>query len=487
MRHLKAIPKGLFAAVTSMLCIGLLLAPHVFASGWTASNLTSGTTMSGHTWTPLVMSGSGKYMLAYSSLFGIYASNNYGANWASIGTDTAAMGSLQSMTMSYSGQYVVAAGQLGDLWLSTDYGVHWTNETTGSSLSGLNWQEIISSTTGQYVAATSTVGLYTSSDFGAHWKNVSSGTLLNGLGLNDATISSDGKYLTVDNGANVFGSHDYGVTWTKINDPSLDGAASYALTASSDGKNIFSGIYGGDIYVSHDYGVTWTNLTTGTAESGLPWLYLMASPTGEFIVGALDSSVSGGGVYVSSDAGATWANLTGSITPSGQIWDVPTISASGQYVLVNTDNADIYVFNNPSLKPAKPLLVNRTVSVNVNSSMTVNVLNGASGYDADTLKIISGPSHGVAVDPPGDITYTPSKGYTGSDSLIYQLCATLDDTVCSQATLSFTVATSPDTGFGTPRRVDRPVALIGVGAVGSLGVSGCLFGWSRKLTRSRDS
>lgn len=137
------------------------------------------------------------------------------------------------------------------------------------------------------------------------------------------------------------------------------------------------------------------------------------------------------------------------------------------------------------LPPSKPALTNHTASVSVNGRVTVNVLSGAGGYDIDTLSILSGPSHGTAVDPPGDITYTPGKGYTGMDSLVYQLCAPLDNTICSQATLAFTVATSPDTGFGTPRPFGRSVLFIGTGSIIMIGAGVYLSFRSKRAIHSQ--
>ena len=107
--------------------------------------------------------------------------------------------------------------------------------------------------------------------------------------------------------------------------------------------------------------------------------------------------------------------------------------------------------------PAKPGITNKTVSVVSGSSVVVDVTTGVSGNpDTSTLRIVSGPSHGTAVDPPGTVTYTPAAGYVGSDSLVYEICSSDDTGVCAQATLAFTtalragLAAAPNTGAGTP-------------------------------------
>ena len=77
-----------------------------------------------------------------------------------------------------------------------------------------------------------------------------------------------------------------------------------------------------------------------------------------------------------------------------------------------------------------------------------------------TLSIVSGPTHGTATDTPGTITYTPNKGYRGSDSIEFRVCSSLDNQVCSTGVLSLNIIApaitantdstpaAPDTGFG---------------------------------------
>jgi len=129
------------------------------------------------------------------------------------------------------------------------------------------------------------------------------------------------------------------------------------------------------------------------------------------------------------------------------------MNSTGQRIAAVEGGVDIFNGNYPALAPPSPGITNQNINVATNGSVTINVLNGVSGNpDPTTLSIVSDPSHGQAVDPTGTITYTPDLGYIGSDSLVYQVCSSLDNTVCSQATLSFSVGvavTAPNTGFGT--------------------------------------
>lgn len=124
---------------------------------------------------------------------------------------------------------------------------------------------------------------------------------------------------------------------------------------------------------------------------------------------------------------------------------------------------------------AVPVISNMSVSVVSGTSITVDVLAGATGNpDPSTLRIVSGPAHGTAVDPPETITYTPNVGYVGADSLVYEVCSLDDSSVCAQATLSFTVTAAvkaPDTGYGTPETIrNTKVALFGLAGLTSIAV-----------------
>jgi N-acetylneuraminic acid mutarotase len=109
---------------------------------------------------------------------------------------------------------------------------------------------------------------------------------------------------------------------------------------------------------------------------------------------------------------------------------------------------------------ATPVLSPITATVSTGSSVVVDVLANSTGNpDPSTLRIVSGPSHGIAFDPPETITYIPTAGYIGPDSLVYEVCSLDDSSTCSQATLNFNVLAAakvlaavkaPNTGAGTP-------------------------------------
>ncbi len=130
------------------------------------------------------------------------------------------------------------------------------------------------------------------------------------------------------------------------------------------------------------------------------------------------------------------------------------------YILGGSDNSSLYsdvVYYAHLAGYPKPVINTHSSSVVSGSSITVDVLADAtSDPDPSTLKIISSPAHGTAGIVSAKIVYSPTAGYAGSDSLIYEVCSLFDASVCSQATITFDVlgvsavaATAPNTGLGS--------------------------------------
>jgi len=454
----------------------LLAAPLAHASGYSVTNLTTGTGLSGLNWKAIASSGSGKYVTAAGDGEDIWTSNDYGATWSNVTDGTAASRlDFTQVTASYSGQYQAALTLNADIWVSSDYGAHWTNRTAGTAASGINWQFVISNYTGKYMVATAyTDGMFISSDYGVTWKKASAGTPLAGQPMGSATVSADGKYLTVlQSGLDVWGSEDYGASWHVLTAGlPVDHKTFYSSAATVDGKTIYADAEHDDLFVSHDYGATWSNLTNRTGISGLDIndidtgidiSYMQDSPDGQFVIAKGNT---GGHIYASRDYGATWTDLTNSPPLNSVFWNSAAITGSGEHIYGLGGAADLYRFSDSSLHPSAPVINRKNITTNVSAdgSVTVNVFDGVSGFDPYSLSVVSGPSHGTAVDPPGDLTYTPSKGYFGPDSLVYQICS-WDDTVCSQATLSFNVLKAPNTGSGTPQHNTLIEALAAISAI----------------------
>ena len=110
--------------------------------------------------------------------------------------------------------------------------------------------------------------------------------------------------------------------------------------------------------------------------------------------------------------------------------------------------------------------------VNANGSVIIPVLTNDSDPEGDALSVssVSAAAHGVAViNANGTVTYTPTAGYSGSDSFIY----TVQDAFGASATASVSLVV----GLSDHDRVGGDVFLqgnymeIGVSASGSLGTA----------------
>ena len=442
--------------LSSLLLLGVLFTafvatPTVLADGiYTWSNETSGTSLHNLGWESIASSSTGKNLVAVVAGGDIYTSSNYGISWTDVTTLLSSLHNKNwiTVTSNATGQYLTAAIELGSVYSSSNYGATWSSDS--GPVSGQDWQpqSLSSSTTGQYQAAANGGGIYTSSNYGATWSSDSSSGPTSGLTFSSIAISTSGQnQVAVANsvsGGHIFTSTNYGTGWT---DQGNNGHWE-AVTSNSTGQYLTAAADSGQLYNSSNYGVNWTNVTPSGSSQG--WQTITSSSTGQYL--AAGGSY-GGDIYISSNYGVNWTDDTSANALHNLYWNALAMNSTGQRIAAVELGTDIFNGNDPALAPPSPGITNQNISVAVNGSITINVLNGVSGNpNLTTLSIVSGPSHGQAVDPPGTITYTPDVGYTGSDSLVYQVCSSLDNTVCSQATLAFTVQaaiTAPSTGFGT--------------------------------------
>ena len=174
-------------------------------------------------------------------------------------------------------------------------------------------------------------------------------------------------------------------------------------------------------------------------------------------------------------------NKIGRISTSGTIseYTVPTANSFPGGITKGPDGNIWFTEVNKGqigqlLMPNKPVLpATKNATVLSGKSTVIDVTTGVSGNpDPATVTIVSGPSHGTAVDPPGTITYTPNAGYTGPDSLTYQVCSLDDSGICAQGVLDLNITTTvivPATGFGV---FSNPFGKV---LLGSLALAGSLF------------
>ncbi len=98
--------------------------------------------------------------------------------------------------------------------------------------------------------------------------------------------------------------------------------------------------------------------------------------------------------------------------------------------------------NNP------PTAVNDTYSTNMNTAVSGNVTDNDSDPDGDILivntTIVTNPSHGsVSMNSSGNFTYTPTNGYTGTDTFKYEACDDGTPSKCDQAWVTITILAGP--------------------------------------------
>ena len=92
-----------------------------------------------------------------------------------------------------------------------------------------------------------------------------------------------------------------------------------------------------------------------------------------------------------------------------------------------------------------PIVQDDPVTTPGGQSVTVDVLSNDSDpdgtLDTGSVTILSGPSNGTAtVDPTtGEVTYTPNTGFTGPDTLVYQVCDSEIPPLCGQGMVIITV------------------------------------------------
>lgn len=177
----------------------------------------------------------------------------------------------------------------------------------------------------------------------------------------------------------------------------------------------------------------------------------------------------------------------GRITTAGVIteYTIPTASSSPQWNLVQGPDGNMWFTEHTASKIGvvqllKPTASNKTANVVTGNSITVNVLSDATNNpNPATVTIDVAPQHGTATvnATTGAITYVPTSGYTGTDSLSFIVCSLDDSGLCSaDPTITFTVASStpsaPNTGFGVALLSPwRDVLLYGAGATALLAIS----------------
>lgn len=289
------------------------------------------------------------------------------------------------------------------------------------------------------------------------------------------TVGPDNNLWFVENGGNKIGKITTSGTVTEYTIPTSN-SNPQGIAVGPDGNLWFTETSGhkiGKITTSGSIteyaipgGYSPSDVVTGP--DGNVWFGAYQSKIGKITtsgaVSVYDTSSSTFGLTIGPD-GQVWfaslsgANNIGTVSSSGTVTEYPLIGDPYSFSMTLGDDNNLYMAayesNGKVLKvvfPPKPgVPANKTVGVVAGKSVVVNLLTDVTNDpDASTVTIVSGPSHGAATVSAGSVTYTPTGGYVGVDSLTYQVCATDLQTLCSQGVLGITVTAAlgvPNTGF----------------------------------------
>ncbi|MDR3409576.1 MAG: fibronectin type III domain-containing protein [Formivibrio sp.] len=157
-------------------------------------------------------------------------------------------------------------------------------------------------------------------------------------------------------------------------------------------------------------------------------------------------SASGSGIAPYSygiSSGALPAGL--SLSSAGILSGTPTTEGSFNFTVRATDNSSSHFTGSQTysltINPQVPVASNVSLTVNFNSSNNVVPLS-LSGGTPSSLTVASPATHGVATVSGMVITYTPTVGYSGTDSFTYM--ATNGGGTSAAATVSILVQSRPD-------------------------------------------
>lgn len=230
------------------------------------------------------------------------------------------------------------------------------------------------------------------------------------------------------------------------------------ITATYSGEKCYLNVTGtvtdeADSYFVQDFAY---NTYEGSAAQLRAYIYVYVNDAIKFKGGTLDDGMvnSEYSDYINSaskgSGSFSYAVTSGSL-PDGLSLNSSTGKVSGTPTTVTDETSftvtatDTKTSGNPTATATYKITINPAVPVLSNSSTTVDpntedqdLTLDVSGATPTSYTITSGPSHGTAKTSSSGITYTPTAGYSGSDSITYYATAAAGDSE-SSATVSITV------------------------------------------------
>lgn len=161
--------------------------------------------------------------------------------------------------------------------------------------------------------------------------------------------------------------------------------------------------------------------------SGSSELWTVSGPTGQYRL-----NVPAGGTYQVRE-----------VVPSGFEQSVPGGDGSIEVTVAENETANDVNFANREVASVAPVAQDDTAETAEDTPVIVNVLQNDSddtGLDATSVAVVTQPGNGtVSINATtGEITYTPSAGFSGTDSFTYTV-ADVDGNVSNAATVAVTV------------------------------------------------
>ncbi|HPR88591.1 MAG TPA: Ig-like domain-containing protein, partial [bacterium] len=128
------------------------------------------------------------------------------------------------------------------------------------------------------------------------------------------------------------------------------------------------------------------------------------------------------------------------------------------------DQATVYITVLTPLPPPNhaPVAVDDSLKTQASSPVSGNVLTNDSDPEGDPLVVtptpVVAPEHGTLIlNPDGTFTYTPTPGYAGVDSFVYQICDNKEPPLCDQGTVHIQIEPMPPPPNHAPVAMDDTV------------------------------